>query len=107
MSVASQLCNRGGWDTSRITWQWQSTGFQLWGIIWCCYSMASVLAGVRCRYDPNFHLLSKNPPEMTSEHQVALARAHRMPAPSNHISRATRQVVPAFLQKLYEFRMLL
>ena len=41
---------------------------------------------------------------MTSEHQVALARAHRMPAPSNHISRAARQVVPAFLQKLYELR---
>ncbi|KAF8800521.1 hypothetical protein BYT27DRAFT_7227447 [Phlegmacium glaucopus] len=39
---------------------------------------------------------------MTSEHQVALARAHRMPAPSNHISRTARQVVPAFLQKLYE-----
>jgi hypothetical protein len=42
---------------------------------------------------------------MTSEHQVALARAHRMPAPSNHISRVARQVVPAFLQKLYELRM--
>lgn len=41
---------------------------------------------------------------MTSEHQVALARARRMPAPSNHISKTTRQVVPAFLQKLYELR---
>ena len=41
---------------------------------------------------------------MTSEHQVALARAHRMSAPSNHMSRTARQVVPAFLQKLYELR---
>ena len=44
---------------------------------------------------------------MTSEHQVALARAHRMPSQSTHISKATRQVVPAFLQKLYELRILL
>ena len=67
-----------------------------------------VCSAERCRLDLNFHLplTTKNPPEMTSEHQVALARAHRMPAPSNHMSRAARQVVPAFLQKLYEFRML-
>ena len=61
----------------------------------------------RCRYVANYHPpLTKNPPEMTSEHQVALARGHRMPVPSNHISRAARQVVPAFLQKLYELRTL-
>ena len=60
---------------------------------------------VRCRYDLNSHPpLARNPPKMTSEHQVALARAHHMSAPSNHISRAARQVVPAFLQKLYELR---
>jgi hypothetical protein len=29
-----------------------------------------------------------------------------MPTSSNHISRAARQVVPAFLQKLYELRVL-
>ncbi|KAF8147566.1 hypothetical protein B0H34DRAFT_739175 [Crassisporium funariophilum] len=39
---------------------------------------------------------------MASEHQVALTRSHRMPVPSSHISKAARQVVPAFLQKLYE-----
>ncbi|KAF8967322.1 hypothetical protein BDZ97DRAFT_1804489 [Flammula alnicola] len=39
---------------------------------------------------------------MASDHQVALTRPHRMPSPSTHISKAARQVVPAFLQKLYE-----
>ncbi|PPQ64820.1 hypothetical protein CVT26_002652 [Gymnopilus dilepis] len=39
---------------------------------------------------------------MASDNQVALTRTHRMPAPSSHISKAARQVVPAFLQKLYE-----
>jgi hypothetical protein len=40
---------------------------------------------------------------MASDQQVALARSHRMPPTSTHISKAARQVVPAFLQKLYEY----
>lgn len=40
---------------------------------------------------------------MASDQQVALARPHRMPPTSSHISKAARQVVPAFLQKLYEY----
>jgi hypothetical protein len=60
------------------------------------FSMVYVLA--QFRYDLNFHPpFIKNPQEMTSKHQVALARAHRMPPPSNRISKAARQVVPAFL----------
>ncbi|PPR01825.1 hypothetical protein CVT24_001793 [Panaeolus cyanescens] len=38
---------------------------------------------------------------MASDHQVALTR-NRIPQSSSHISKAARQVVPAFLQKLYE-----
>jgi len=45
---------------------------------------------------------SSNYPKMASDQQVALARPHRMPT-SSHISKAARQVVPAFLQKLYEY----
>jgi hypothetical protein len=41
---------------------------------------------------------------MTSEHQVALARAHRMPAPSNHISRVARQL---FFRNLWKANRLL
>ena len=44
---------------------------------------------------------------MATVNQVALTTAHRMSAPSNNISGAARQVAPAFLRKLYEFRMLL
>ena len=39
---------------------------------------------------------------MATDQQVALTRSNRMPAQSSHISKAARQVVPAFLQKLYE-----
>lgn len=39
---------------------------------------------------------------MASDHQVALTRAQRLPTTSTHISKAARQVIPAFLQKLYE-----
>ncbi|KAF9053405.1 hypothetical protein BJ165DRAFT_1447381 [Panaeolus papilionaceus] len=38
---------------------------------------------------------------MASDQQVALTRT-RIPQSSSHISKAARQVVPAFLQKLYE-----
>ena len=37
---------------------------------------------------------------MSLEHQVALARTTR--GESSHLSKAARQVVPPFLQKLYE-----
>lgn len=44
---------------------------------------------------------------MATDHQVALSRSsHRLShvssTPTNHVSKQTRQVVPAFLQKLYE-----
>ena len=41
--------------------------------------------------------------KMAGDQQVALTRPHRMPPTSTHISKAARQVVPAFLQKLYEY----
>jgi hypothetical protein len=40
---------------------------------------------------------------MATDQQVALKRSHRIPSTSSHISKAARQVVPAFLQKLYEY----
>ncbi|KAF8634518.1 hypothetical protein AX15_000850 [Amanita polypyramis BW_CC] len=41
---------------------------------------------------------------MASDQQVALARTHHRlpPTGSSHVSKQTRQIVPAFLQKLYE-----
>jgi hypothetical protein len=38
---------------------------------------------------------------MATDNQMALARQSR--SASSHLSRAARQVVPAFLQKLYEY----
>lgn len=40
---------------------------------------------------------------MATDQQVALTRPHKIPSTSSHISKAARQVVPAFLQKLYEY----
>jgi hypothetical protein len=69
--------------------------------------MVSVLA--QFQYDINFHPpVTKNPPEMTSEHQVALAESGQSTPYARYLkpSRAARQVVPAFLQKIYGLRTL-
>ena len=39
---------------------------------------------------------------MSLDQQVALARPDPIRSESSHLSRAARQVVPTFLQKLYE-----
>ena len=40
---------------------------------------------------------------MSLDQQVALARPDPIRSESSHLSRAARQVVPPFLQKLYEY----